>query len=154
MQDIKTSVKKEQSSGISFGSVSIIVIFSTLCLSIFSVLSYSLALSEKRFADKSINAFSSYYAADLAVTKKARELKQMFREGINKDELSIKASEMGFTAFLYDDTIKLSMSMPIDQTRALEVELSVADEFKVDRWMVVSTTDWEPDESIEIWGGE
>ena len=51
------------------GGSSLLVIFSVLCLTIFSLLSFSTALAEKRTADASAQAVTNYYEADLAAER-------------------------------------------------------------------------------------
>ena len=88
------------------GGISLLVIFSVLCLTVFSLLTISTALAEKRLSDVSADAVSAYYAADL----EAEHIFASIRRGEVPDTVSVTENRYSYTA-------------PITETLSLEVEL-------------------------------
>ncbi len=123
---------------VSIGLSSLLVIFCTLCLSVFSLLSLSSARADERLAEKSREAACAYYEADA----KAQEILARLRAG-----------EMP-PAVTHENGV-YSYQCPISDTQLLAVEVQVGGEqYEILRWQAVSTTQWEADTSIEVWEGE
>ena len=57
-------MRKTESSPPLVGGCSLLVIFATLCLTVFSVLTLSTEIAELRLSNVSANAISAYYQAD------------------------------------------------------------------------------------------
>lgn len=124
--------------GMSVGVISLLVIFSVLCLAIFSVLSLSTALNERNLAERSAKATSDYYAAEL----RCAEIVAQLRSGDSPEGIPIM--EGGGL---------LSFSQPIDAAQILQVQLD-ADTLEITCWRVIYTADWSPDTGISVWDGE
>ena len=119
------------------GGSSLLVIFGVLCLVIFSLVALETARADDRLADAALNATEGWYEANLqAHTTLAR-----LRSGDEVDGVS-------------RDGNRVSYSCPISETQTLEVEVELDGEaYTVIRWQAVSTADWEPEDTTQIWKG-
>ena len=103
------------------GGSSLLVIFSILCLTIFTLLALSTAQADKRLSDASIKAVSDYYDADL----EAEKILSLLRQG------EIPA---GITR---QDNV-YSYSCPISETQDLIVEVILENNtWDILRWQAV-----------------
>lgn len=119
------------------GGSSLLVIFAVLCLTIFALLGLSTVQAESRLADASAEAVKSYYEADT----EAEEILAKLRQGIVPD---------GVTA----DGDNYTYRCEISEVQALEVEVQITNEgYRILRWQMVSTTEWEEDDSLNLWNG-
>lgn len=57
--------KREAFSPPAIGGTSLLVVFAVLCMTVFSLLSLSTVLAEKRLSDAALEAVTEYYEADL-----------------------------------------------------------------------------------------
>ena len=85
---------------------------------------------------------TAYYAADT----QAEEILARLRGGEIPAGVTAKA-DGGGTRYEY--------AVPISDTQALSVSVHLEGaDWRVLRWKAVSTADWTPDDSIEVWDGE
>lgn len=128
-------------SGISLPAVgisSLIVIFAVLCLTVFALLSISTARSQQRLADSMKAAVTGYYQADNA----AEEILAALRRG-EQPECVTRNGDI------------YTYACPISGTQMLAVSVRIEGEtYTVLQWQAVSTTDWEADDRLPVWGGE
>ena len=117
------------------GGSALLVIFAVLCLTVFALLGFTTVQANKRLADISVQAVSDYYQAD----SQAEEILARLRTGEIPEGVTEK------------DNI-YSFQCTISSTQALIVEVQ-ADTWKILRWQAVSTTDWQADESLNLWDG-
>ena len=117
------------------GGSSLLVIFAVLCLTVFALLGLSTVHANKRISDISIQAVSDYYAADC----EAEAILAQLRMG---------RIPIGVT--LRDDVF--TYSCPISDTQALCVEIR-NETWEVLRWQAVSTTQWQADDTLQLWDG-
>ena len=118
------------------GGSSLLIIFAVLCLTVFALLGLSTVHANKRLSDISIQAVSDYYAADTH----AEQILAALRTG----EIPEGVSREGDV---------FSYSCPISETQELQVQVHSGD-WKVLRWQSVSVTDWQADESLNLWDGQ
>lgn len=119
------------------GGSSLLTILSVLCLVIFALLSVSTVQSQRSLSEASAAAVEGYYAADC----RAEEILARLRTG----EVPRDVSKEG-TTYRY--------SCPISDTQSLEVEVELeGGDYTILRWQAVSTTDWEEDDSLNVWTG-
>ena len=119
------------------GGSSLLVIFAVLCLTIFALLSLSTVQADRRMAEASYQAVQGYYEADT----EAELILANLRSGNLPDNVTKKDN-------LYSYTCQVS------ENQALEVEVQITeDSYRVLRWQLVSTTEWEADESLDVWNG-
>ncbi|MBQ7757569.1 hypothetical protein [Anaerotignum sp.] len=132
---------------ISIGITSMAVILCVLCLTVFSVLSLSTALSERKLAEKRAEAAEEYYAAERTAAKLANGLMAATDAVAFAEENHIDVVEEGnILIFTYES--------PIDEGQALSVALTLMEDWEMTRWQVVSTAEWTPDDSLTLWDGE
>ncbi|WP_458407242.1 hypothetical protein [Anaerotignum sp.] len=132
---------------ISIGIISMTVILCVLCLTVFSVLTLSTALSERELSKKRAEAAEEYYRAEREAAKLANGLMTStdafaFAE---KNQIDVRSEE---------EKEIFSYILPIDEGQAISAELTYTETWNVTRWQVISTADWTLDESITVWDGE
>ena len=121
------------------GGSSLLVIFAVLCLTVLAMLSLSTARSNAELSRASADAAAAYSAADA----QAEEILARLRGGETPEGVISGG----------DGTYQYEVS--ISQTQALSVCVRAAEDgWTVLRWKAVSTAQWTPDESIEVWDGE
>lgn len=129
--------KKQHSAPPFVGGTSLLVIFATLCLIIFALLSLSTTRADERLGDAVAQAVSDYYAADC----EAEAILAQLRQGTVPANVTASGD-------LY------AYSCPVSDTQALAVEVRVHGmDYQVLRWQAVSTADWQPDDSLPVWTG-
>lgn len=118
------------------GGSSLLVIFGVLCLTVFSLLSLSSVLAERRLADAAVQSVTEYYRADL----QAEEIYARLRSGE-------RVEGVWETEGIYEFTV------PVSARQTLTVAVKQEQEnWTVLRWQTV-TTEPEPDESLDVWKG-
>jgi len=119
------------------GGSSLLVIFAVLCLTVFAMLSLATVQADRRTADASAQAVADYYAADA----QAEAVLARLRSGTVPE-----GGEGAGGDFSY--------AVPISDTQELQVEVRVdGANYTVLRWQAVSTADWQPDETLDVWDG-
>jgi len=128
--------RQEAFSPAAVGGSSLLVIFAVLCMTVFSLLSLSSVLAERRLADAAAQSVTDYYEADL----RAEELFARLRKG----EPVAGVEEIGST---------YKFTVPVSRRQILSVQLQQeGTEWTVLRWQTV-TTEAEPDDSLNVWQG-
>jgi hypothetical protein len=121
------------------GGSSLLVIFAVLCLTVFALLGLSTVQADGRLSDTSAQAVADYYEADT----QAETILAQLRGGQIPEGVTVTGNHYAYAC-------------PISQTQCLEVELEGDPDggFTILRWQAVSTTDWTPEDGIEVWNGE
>ena len=119
------------------GGSSLLVIFSVLCLTVFSMLSLSTTQADNRISAAAEEAVSAYYKADTAA--------EMIFARIRSGELPDSVERTG-NVYSYECTISET------QTLAVSVEETAAG-WKVLEWRSRLTEEWEPDTEMTMWDG-
>lgn len=118
------------------GGASLLVIFAVLCLTVFSLLSLTTVLAERREADASREAYLDWYAADL----QAQETFARLRQGQIPEGVAVRENVYRYTC-------------PVDAVRHLEVAL----EYKNGRWTVLrwqtAAVAEEAESPLPVWDG-
>ncbi len=131
---------------ISIGITSMTVILCVLCLTVFSVLTLSTALSEREFAVKRAEGTKNYYIAETEATELVNQLQLKWENG---EDFYLFAEQNGI--IVEGDTFRFQKA--IDDGQDLAVLLRLNDGFEIEVWQVVSTADWTPDNSLHVWDG-
>lgn len=124
----------------SFGGASILAIFVLLSLTIFATLAVASASASERLAVRVAAASDAYYAAD----SRAEEILA---------DISEAARAPGGNAHI---TGRVRYSVPIDEMRALHVELEICDtgqDVRIAAWKVVALGPNTPLETPALWAG-
>ena len=120
------------------GGSSLLVIFAVLCLTVFALLTLSTVKADLRLADAAVRSVMEYYSADSA----AEEILANLREGCVPQGITRTGN-----LFAY--------SCPVSDAQELQVIVEInRDEYQIKQWKVVSTTEWMPDEFIDVWEPE
>ncbi len=115
-----------------FGVTSLAMILCVLCLSVFAVLTYSVARREQRLCEMTAAYTAAYYEADRLAAEWAAALPT---DG-SADGQTVRAS------------------FPAGGEQVLEVELrGNGNGYEVLRWQMVYAGEWKAKETIEIWDG-
>ncbi len=114
------------------GVVSLVMIFCSLCLCVFAVLTFSAADRERTMTEVAARQAAEYYNADSEATARVAQIKQ---QGLAEG-----------------DTAVVNVPVGTEQTLVAEVRQS-GGELQILRWQTVFTGDWEKDETLEIWDG-
>ncbi len=129
------------------GSVSLILIFCVLCLTIFSLLTLSFARSENALTQKLADSVQNYYAADMKATQAMAELEQTLSSG---EQPAIAAGlEMNYSQT--DRGLLVSFLSQIDRQRSIAVTVVYLDgSFDILRWQETENAHWSPDNTIPV----
>jgi hypothetical protein len=120
------------------GVASLLVIFACLCLAVFALLTLSTVRASESLSTGRVAATLGYYNADC----QAEEILARLRCG----EVPDGVEECG-GVYTY--------SCPISSTQELTVQVELhGAQYKILRWQAVSTTEWQADETINVWDGE
>lgn len=118
------------------GGTSLLVIFAVLCLTVFSMLSLSTALAEKRMAEASLESVTAYYEADL----QAQRIFARLRNGEQVPGVEIDGNAFAFTC-------------GISKNQRLVIQLQKnGEEWTVQRWQAVAGEDIQED-ALPVWDG-
>lgn len=159
---------RSPSSGVSIGGVTVLVIFTVLCLTIFSVLSLASAQADKRLSDKNLEQAARYYEADGKAEEWLREVDAALRQASDANgnpdtapwqtaENLLREKELPGGSF-DRETKRLDYAVPVSGALSLRValRLSFADgrfSYEIAEWRVYSTIDYAIDDSITLWDG-
>ena len=132
---------------ISIGITSMTVILCVLCLTIFSVLSLSTALTERKLAEKRAVSAQNYYHAEAEAAEIVNQLQKIWDNGEDIFTYANKNGVVVKNEFFF-------FQKAIDDGQELSVVLKYKNGFDIHEWKVVSTADWTPDESLHVWDGE
>lgn len=135
---------------IPLGVSSLVLVLAVLCLGVFSVLALMTASRELRLAEKSALNAERYYAADQAAERLAAEL-------IGRGQMGEKVPD-ALDGRPIAQTVSggrriVSLLVPIDELRGIALGVDY-DGGQVEYLRVVSLTDWTPNSSLAVWGGE
>ncbi len=114
------------------GVVSLVMIFCSLCLCVFAVLTFSAADRERTMTELAARQAAEHYSADSEATARVAQIKQ---QGLAEG-----------------DTAVVNVPVGTEQTLVAAVRQS-GGELQILRWQTVFTGDWEKDETLEIWDG-
>lgn len=130
--------EKKRISAPAVGGSSLLAIFAVLCLTVLALLSVSTAQADHRLGTAAAQAVTDYYEAD----RQAEAILAEIRRGQVPQQVT---AEDGRYAY----------SCPISDTQALFVEAEVrGSDYRILRWQVRSTADWQPDNALNLYGGQ
>jgi len=119
------------------GVSTLLVIFSVLVLTVFSMISLSSSMASKRINDAALSTIQEYYKADT-------EAEEIFA--------SIKLGDVPDSVIAEGDTYRYSCI--ISDNQRLDVEIKkVEDGWDILQWRSVSTAVWE-EQGETFWNGE
>lgn len=152
---------KNNTSFVNIGASSLLVIFVVLCFVTFATLSLSSAHHNYTFSTKAADHKTDYYNA----CNRANEVLDIIDTALSEaslDELDASASPLLADIALQINTTcetpYVSYQVPLNDTQTLDVCLSITEDadtfYKIQKWQVVNTQDWTPDDSVELMPGK
>ena len=139
-------MKSRRAGGV--GSVSLVLIFSTLCLSIFSVLSLSDAVGQKSTSALLAESVTDYYAADTNAERVLAALSECLRTGTDVPDTLCGAA---VTVSEESDGTHYAYACDIDEKQVLTVEAVYADNvLTITRWAKGARGEWVGDDGIPV----
>lgn len=147
---------ERKTAGVNIGGASIIMVFSVLCLTIFSVLTLVSANAESLLANKSAKVISDFYKADEQATEKLANVYQIIDEQSNLQNIKTDVEKISKDVLVEEKSGALYIYYfeIIDDNQQLNVALRT-DGKKVDivNWKIENTDQWEPDNGLGLWQG-
>lgn len=160
-------MNRKISTGVNVGGSSILVIFILLCLTTFATLSMVSANADLRLTEKSAAAVNQYYAADFLAEHKLGEIDGHLQieqaKGLPANEY-LDACKQSLSALdgveveqVDLGTLSVKYDVPVSENQKLAVTLTVQDfgsqqRYIRQQWVVVSTTEWEPEsDGLDLW---
>ncbi len=147
---------ERKTAGVNIGGASIIMVFSVLCLTIFSVLTLVSANAESSLANKSVKVVTDFYKADELATEKLASVYQIVDEqsSLQNAKVNIEKISKDILVDEKNNILYISYFETIDDSQQLAVALRVdGKKVYIVNWKVENTGEWEPDNSLELWQG-
>ena len=135
--------------GMGVGSSSIMLIFAVLCLTIFSLISLSVAQNDKSLVDAETRLVVGYYEADELAE---RILAEILKSGSIPGEIYGVSIE---TYWDWDIEAEVaSFACPISDAKQLNVKIAIYDDnYDILTWKMWDGNEWENILDIEVWPG-
>lgn len=138
-----------QRKGLGLGSVSLVLVFAVLCLTIFALLTLSTARSDANLAERAADSAKSYYLADTEAERVYVALADALENG-EKPE-TVRDTEITYNGDY------ASYLCSIDGGRSIAVTLvsdGTGGGTRIMQWRETEDENWMPDEQIEVWTGQ
>ncbi len=160
--------EKQDSTVVNIGSSSLLVIFLVLCLATFAILSLSSAQSDHSFAERLAAHKTGYYEASTKAEVITGEIDRILEETAASASGTAYFSTVAMSldgASLEGVTIScltesalpsVSFQIPCGDSQALQVTLDVTDYtsedtyYTIRAWQVISTREWEADDTLNL----
>ena len=137
--------------GIGVGSASIVLVFSVLCLTVFTLITFVVAGNDKALADAEAELVEGYYRADALAERILAEIATA-EAGPPASILGVDI-EYGWSNALFTDTVYYLC--PINDSKSLYVELaSNWGYYDILSWKMVDVDEWAYDDSMHLWLGD
>ena len=150
--------KTQFSSGINVGSASLAMVFSILCLTVFSVLSLITANNDYKLAEKNSSSLKEYYSADYNATEFANALITTYTSSssaYNEETVNKHKDEYSLNEKNENGIITAAFSVPINEKTALSASLEIKNgKATILKWRIEDTYTQEYDTSLPVWNGE
>ena len=129
--------------GVGVGSASVVLIFSVLCLTVFSLISFVVARNGESLVESESDFVLGYYEADALAERVLAEL-------LKADPFNPPASINGIDiAQNWDGTV--SYSCPLSGTKDLYVVIANnGDSFDILSWRMRDTGEWQADTNLHV----
>lgn len=117
------------------GASALLVIFTVLCLTIFAMLALATVKADARLSREGEQAIRQYYKADC----EAESILARLREGQQVDNVTVDGDIYSYTCEVSD-------------TQVLQVVVRITGrDYEILCWKEVSTIDWTPDDTLDLW---
>jgi len=150
---------------VQIGTISLVLIFTILCLVVFSTLSIASAKVDQKLAEKNQQHVMDYYAGDGKAEENLKEINKKLTDfGKNQD------GEENFQALLKQEfgdsyqqgTRLLTYIIDLNQEQFLMVELEILNQtqnqennkkYMIKKWIVKNKVDYEIYDDLPVWDG-
>lgn len=142
---------KNSKSGIGTGSVSLILIFAVLCLTIFTLLTLSSAKAEHDTSTKTAESIAAYYAAD---AKAEIVLASISAELKNKSTVPTMVNDIEISTQTENGINTISYTIPMDDSQIVSVILqhnSASGTIDILKWQIEMSAEWEAFDDFNVW---
>lgn len=143
--------------GIGTGYLSLMMIFVVLCLTILAALSFSAAVSERSYSEKSAEYTKAYYAADTAAMLTFAHISELAAEYDDYSDFMLLGeldAMDGVSYESYPDRIDISWSTPINSRQSIYSAISISENgTAVTDWRTIQG-DTPEEEPLGVWLGE
>ena len=138
---------------IGFGSASIVLVFAVLCLTIFSLFSFTVAQNQSAIADAKYNLIVGYYKADAAAEQILAEILEANNIPASVRDIEINI-EHDVDTGLGSTVVNFSYPLYYSDSMVLFVRVAIfEDSYSLLSWRMVNTADWEKDDGLNIHPG-
>ncbi len=150
---------KQQSTFINIGSSSLLMVFLVLCLTTFAILSLSSAQSDYSFSKKFAEHKTEYYEASSRAEMILGEIDQLLAENSDQVTARLDGKEIDnipLSCTGADGETVISYQVPSGEKQALNVTLLVTNDsehenyYKIQAWQLISTEEWNGDNSLNL----
>ena len=160
-------MKKRQRSLSVPGISLLLLIFLTLCLITFSLLSLSGASADENLSQRAADRTLSYYEADSSANDILVRTNEYLAEYLREAEESsdpkarylelckeLPSADSVYT--LEDSILSFSVSVTDDQILQVRLELTYPEEpddtlYRIDSWKIINTREWTPDTHLNLY---
>ena len=146
------------------GSVSLLMIFIVLCLTILSTLSLSGALGEYQYSQKIAQHHADYYRASGSASRMLRKIDQVLELAHTEhpdDYYSAAEQQLtqmeGLEIDLTAESPAITYQMSVDDSQSLQITLALnaPDEldkgyYRITAWQEISSSGWNGDDSLNL----
>jgi hypothetical protein len=145
-----TRRKRQKFGGTSMGVSSIIAILVILVLVVFSALSITTSRADYALSQKTAVGTRAFYDADCIAEEQMALVAETIRSSASDWEESLPSN---FSVRTDAGAKVVAYTVPIDDNRDISVELLVDKDGSLtrQRWQVVSSGEWIPDESLDLY---
>lgn len=147
--------KKSRFQMINIGTASLLVVFFTLCMTVFAVLSLSAAQNDYSFSEKLAVRTTQYYNANNKAEQKLAVVQTLLQEYPDARQAKLAPLLSPYEIQCRDsadqNSLLLSWQIPINASSQLECQLEAAHtQTRILRWQVVNTADWGASQTLNL----
>lgn len=154
--------------GMGIGYVSLVMLFTVICLTVLSVLSYQAASANDMLNEKNSAFTTEFYAADSRAKEKLctidgaalGAMQSELQGGFFEDEFTAYCDEIGgITLKKLPDGYKVSFSEPINDRLSLDVQVKFyskpvnGERYRIERWKTTASEDIGSADPPDVWDG-
>jgi hypothetical protein len=135
--------------GIGIGSASLILVFAVLCLTVFSLITFVVARSNKALSDAEAKLVTGYYEADAIAENIVADIIQA---DIAPD--NIRGIEITYGLDFESGAETAYFICPVSEQKELYVNLVIyEDSYNILSWRMFDIGKWVIDDSLNVWQG-
>ena len=148
--------KPHAAMGMHVGSASIVMIFSVLCLTVFSSLAFITASNEYKLAQKTMQVAEQYYVADGICEERYIQICSILQNVEQYDKMAQQLAAIDVQTERREKDWILSYTVPIDALQQMYVQLCLREDrvLLIEQWAVEASEPWEYDTAIKVWDGQ